>query len=117
MIPTVIDDDIEAARARNRKTLQGYVRLPNYRNYWIDAGYEDEMSAVVAALDAGDSDGVLAAMSDRWLDDCTLSGSVVRVREGIEAWFDAGVTSPIVVPSSTSGGQVKAFAEVFDAFA
>lgn len=117
MIPAVIDDDIEAARARNRKTLQGYVRLPNYRNYWIDAGYEEEMSAVKAALEARDSDGVLAAMSDRWLDDCTLSGSIARVREGIEAWFDAGVTSPIVVPSSTSGGQVKAFAEIFDAFA
>ena len=28
MIPTVIDDDIDAARARNRKTLQGYVALP-----------------------------------------------------------------------------------------
>ena len=47
MIPTVIDDDIAAARARNRKTLQGYVALPNYRNYWIEAGYEEEMHAVV----------------------------------------------------------------------
>lgn len=117
MIPTVIDDDIDAARARNRKTLQGYVALPNYRNYWIDAGYEAEMAGVSKALEAGDKDGVLAAMSDDWLDDCTLSGSVGRVREGVEAWFDAGVTSPIIVPSSTSGGQVKAFAELFDAFA
>ncbi len=29
MIPTVIDDDLDAARARNRKTLRGYVALPN----------------------------------------------------------------------------------------
>ena len=116
MIPTVIDDDIDAARARNRKTLQGYVALPNYRNYWIDAGYEAEMSAVQDALAAKDGDAVLAAMSDRWLDDCTLSGPVGRVRDGVEAWFDAGVTAPIVVPSSTSGGQAKAFAELFDAF-
>ena len=116
MIPTVIDDDIDAARARNRKTLQGYVALPNYRNYWIEAGYEEEMSAVIAGLEAGDPEAVLAAMSDRWLDDCTLSGSVSQVRDGIEAWFDAGVTAPVVVPSSTSGGQAKAFAEVFDAF-
>jgi len=116
MIPTVIDDDIDAARARNRKTLQGYVALPNYRNYWIDAGYEAEMSAVQDALVAKDGDAVLAAMSDRWLDDCTLSGPVDRVRDGVEAWFDAGVTAPIVVPSSTSGGQAKAFAELFDAF-
>lgn len=116
MIPTVIDDDIDAARARNRKTLQGYVALPNYRNYWIEAGYEEEMTAVLAGLEAKDSEAVRAAMSDRWLDDCTLSGSTSRVRDGIEAWFDAGVTAPIVVPSSTSGGQAKAFAEIFDAF-
>lgn len=117
MIPTVIDDDIEAARARNRKTLQGYVALPNYRNYWIEAGYEEEMNAVIAGLEVRDSDAVLAAMSNRWLDDCTLSGSASQVRDGIEAWFDAGVTAPVVVPSSTSGGQAKAFTEIFDAFA
>jgi alkanesulfonate monooxygenase SsuD/methylene tetrahydromethanopterin reductase-like flavin-dependent oxidoreductase (luciferase family) len=116
MIPTVIDDDVDAARARNRKTLQGYVALPNYRNYWIEAGYESEMQAAKAAIDAGDADAVLAAMSDSWLDDCTLSGPADRIRDGVEAWFDAGVT-PIVVPSSTSGGQAKAVAELFDAFA
>ena len=116
MIPTVIDDDLDAARARNRKTLQGYVALPNYRNYWIEAGYEAEMAAVQAGLAAKDHEAVLGAMSDRWLDDCTLSGPVDRVRGGVEAWFDAGVTTPILVPSSTSGGQAKALAELFDAF-
>jgi alkanesulfonate monooxygenase SsuD/methylene tetrahydromethanopterin reductase-like flavin-dependent oxidoreductase (luciferase family) len=115
MIPTVIDDDIDAARARNRATLQGYVALPNYRNYWIEAGYEAEMDAAKAAIEAGDTDALLAAMTDRWLDDCTLSGPAGRVREGVEAWFDVGVT-PIVVPSSTSGGQAKAVVEVFEAF-
>jgi alkanesulfonate monooxygenase SsuD/methylene tetrahydromethanopterin reductase-like flavin-dependent oxidoreductase (luciferase family) len=116
MIPTVIDDDLEAARARNRATLRGYVALPNYRNYWIEAGYEAEMEAVAVALAAGDADAVTAAMSDRWLDDCTLSGPPARVRAGIEAWFDAGVTTPIVVPSSTSGGQARAVAELLEAF-
>lgn len=117
MIPTVIDDDIEAARARNRATLKGYVALPNYRNYWIDAGYGDEMHACEAGLAAKDDAAVFAAMSDAWLDDCTLSGPVGRVRDGIEAWFDAGVTNPIVVPSSTSGGQVKAVEELIAAYA
>ena len=116
MIPTVIDDDVDAARARNRKTLRGYVALPNYRNYWVEAGYEEEMAAAKAAIDASDQSGVTAAMSDRWLDDCTLSGPVTRVRDGIEAWFDAGVTTPILVPSSTSGGQARAFDELFAAF-
>ncbi|MGH7898647.1 MAG: LLM class flavin-dependent oxidoreductase, partial [Candidatus Binatia bacterium] len=35
MIPTCISDDRDAAAAVNRKTLRGYVSLPNYQNYWI----------------------------------------------------------------------------------
>jgi len=116
MIPTVIDDDREAGANRNRATLKGYVRLPNYRNYWKDAGYEEEMTAIEASIDKGDDDGVMAAMSDRWLSDCTLYGSVAEVRDGVEAWFEAGVSTPILVPSSTSGGQIKALNELFDAF-
>ena len=117
MIPTVIDDDRAAAAARNRATLRSYLLLPNYRNYWSEAGYEEEMAAVEAALAAGDDDGVTAAMTDRWLDDCTLQGSVDQVREGLEAWIEAGVTTPILVPAATSGGQLRAFEQVFEAFA
>ena len=116
MIPTVIDDDRQAAADRNRATLAGYVALPNYRNYWKEAGYIEEMEAVEAAIAAGDSEAVKAAMSDRWLSDCTLYGSVGEVRDGVEAWLDAGVASPILVPSSTSGGQMKAIDELFAAF-
>jgi alkanesulfonate monooxygenase SsuD/methylene tetrahydromethanopterin reductase-like flavin-dependent oxidoreductase (luciferase family) len=116
MLPTVIDDDLDAARAKHRATLRAYVARPNYRNYWTASGYEEEMAAITAAMDAGDDEAAAAAMTDRWLDDCTLSGSVHRVRGGIEAWSDAGVT-PIVVPSSTSGGQFTALRELFDAYA
>ena len=115
MVPTVIDDDRDAARAVHRKTLSGYVVLPNYRNYWKEAGYVEEMEAIEKALEAGDRDAVGRAMHDRWLDDVTLSGSAGQVREGIEAWFASGVTTPIVVPSSTSGGQLKALEELFAA--
>ena len=117
MIPTVIDDDREAAAAVNRRTLSTYVALPNYRNYWIAAGYEEEMTAIQQALAAGEQDRVPSLMSDRWLSDCTLYGSAGEVREGLEAWFEAGVSTPILVPSSTSGGQLKALEEIFATFA
>lgn len=116
MIPTVIDDDRVAAGNRNRATLSGYVTLPNYRNYWKQAGYEEEMTAIEAALAAGDRDKLPSLMSDRWLSDCTLYGSVSEVREGVEAWIDAGVSTPILVPSSTKGGQMVAIQEIFEAF-
>lgn len=117
MIPTVIDDDRDAAANRNRATLTGYVSLPNYRNYWKNAGYEEEMTAIERAFQAGERDKVPSLMSERWLSSCTLYGPVAEVREGVERWFDAGVTTPILVPSSAKGNQLVAIQELFDAFA
>ena len=56
-------------------------------------------------------------VTDTWLSSCTLYGSANAVREGVEAWFDAGVPTPILVPSSTKGGQMVAIREMFDTFA
>ena len=89
MIPTCISDDVEAAKAVNRKTLTGYAMLPNYRNYWKEAGYVEEMEGVEAAMQAGDMDKIPDCLSDKWLADTTLFGSASDVRDGIEAWFDA----------------------------
>jgi alkanesulfonate monooxygenase SsuD/methylene tetrahydromethanopterin reductase-like flavin-dependent oxidoreductase (luciferase family) len=116
MIPTCIAEDRAAAAAVMRRTLTGYVILPNYRNYWIEAGYEDEMRAIERAQRAGEMDKIPSLMSDRWLSDVTLFGTVKDVRDGLDAWFDAGVRTPILVPSSASGGQMKAFEELFAAF-
>ncbi len=116
MIPTCISEDREAAAAVNRRTLTMYVGLPNYRNYWKDAGYREEMEAIETALEAGDHDAVPGLMTDAWLSDCTLYGSASEVRDGLEAWYDAGLTTPILVPSSASGGQMRAFEEMFEAF-
>jgi alkanesulfonate monooxygenase SsuD/methylene tetrahydromethanopterin reductase-like flavin-dependent oxidoreductase (luciferase family) len=117
MIPTCIDNDLEAARAVNRKTLSRYALLPNYRNYWKSCGYEDEMNEVEACVASGKMDGIGACLSDRWLDDTTISGPPDRVRAELEHWFAAGIKTPILVPSSASGGQITAFEELFRAFA
>lgn len=117
MIPTCVDDDRAAAAARNRKTLSGYLQLPNYRNYWKEAGYREEMEAVEAALAKGDRERLPSIPSERWLADTTLFGTASDVREGLEAWREAGVTTPILVPSSIRGGQQKAFEEIFAVFA
>ena len=113
MIPTCISDDEEAAKAVNRRTLTSYATLPNYRNYWKEAGYVEEMEGVEAAMAAGAMDEIPACLSDRWLADTTLFGTAAKVREGIEAWFDAGIKTPIIVPSSAAGNQLKALEEFF----
>jgi alkanesulfonate monooxygenase SsuD/methylene tetrahydromethanopterin reductase-like flavin-dependent oxidoreductase (luciferase family) len=117
MIPTCISDDVEAAKAVNRRTLTRYTMLPNYRNYWKEAGYVDEMNAIETAAAEGRQGDIPSLMSDKWLADATLFGAAARVREGIEAWREAGVTTPVIVPSSASGNQLKAVDELFAAYA
>lgn len=116
MIPTCVSDDIEAAKAVNRKTLIMYCSMPNYRNYWKEAGYEEEMTAIEEALANKERDRIPELMTDRWLADCTLFGPPSAILEGVDAWRDAGVSTPILVPSSTRGGQVVAFEELFSVF-
>jgi alkanesulfonate monooxygenase SsuD/methylene tetrahydromethanopterin reductase-like flavin-dependent oxidoreductase (luciferase family) len=116
MVPTCIDDDRAAAANVLRRTLTSYVKLPNYQHYWIEAGYAEEMEAIRAAIARKDDDRIPSLMSDRWLRDVTLFGPAAEVREGVEAWRATGVRTVILVPSSTRGGQMKAFEELIAAF-
>lgn len=120
MVPTILSEDRDAALQVHRKTLTGYLSLPNYRNYWRLAGYGSEMDAAEDVLATTPkeqlSERLMSTMSDAWLKDCTVSGTATQVRDQFEAWTDAGVL-PIAVMSSTSGGQAKAIQELFDVYA
>ena len=117
MIPTCVSDDLNAAAAVCRKTLAFYVNLPNYRNYWKEAGYVEEMEAIEKALAAREFERIPELMTERWLSDTTLYGPPTRVLEGLEAWYETGLRTPILVPSSAVGNQMKAFEEFFALFA
>jgi len=119
MVPTVISDDLAAAQAIHRKTLVGYVSLPNYRNYWRSCGYDEQIDAFEKILESPNKETrsaeIVAAMDTEWLNDCTISGDSDTVREALWGWSQAGVL-PIAVMSSTSGGQAKAVGELFGAY-
>jgi alkanesulfonate monooxygenase SsuD/methylene tetrahydromethanopterin reductase-like flavin-dependent oxidoreductase (luciferase family) len=116
MIPTCISDDEDAAKAVCRKALTHYGFLPNYRNYWREAGYDADMDAVEKAIAEGRDADVPRCFSDKWLADNTLFGSAAKVRDGVAAWRAAGVRAPILVPSSAVGNQMTALEEIFTAF-
>lgn len=116
MIPTVITEDKAAAAKVLRRTLSSYVRLPNYQQYWIEAGFEEEMRDIQQAVANKEDEKIPSLMSDRWLQETTLFGSVSEVREGVEAWYDTGLKTPIIVPSSANGNQMVALQETIEAF-
>ncbi len=75
------------------------------------------MAAIEAAISQGRQGDIPGLMSDRWLADATLFGPAAAVRDEIAAWREAGITTPILVPSSAAGNQLTAIEEVFAAFA
>lgn len=116
MTPTCISDDIEAAKEVHKRTLSRYVQLPYYREYWRESGYEEEMGEIDRLIETGETAAISEKLSDRWLDDVTLFGSASRVLERLEMWRETGIKTPILVPSSASGNQLKAVQEIFEIF-
>ena len=77
----------------------------------------DPLVAFGAAAEAGETKRIPELMSDKWLADTTLFGSVSDVMDGVAAWREAGIRTPLLVPSSAAGNQMKALEEMFAAYA
>lgn len=117
MLPVCITDDESAAIALHRRRLVRYALLPNYRNYWKEAGYGEEMAAIENAIADNRRDDIPNYLTERWIADNSLYGSATKVRDRLAAWYDAGVNTPVLVPNSVSGNQLTALDEIFAAFA
>jgi alkanesulfonate monooxygenase SsuD/methylene tetrahydromethanopterin reductase-like flavin-dependent oxidoreductase (luciferase family) len=117
MLPVCIADDDSAALALHRRRLVRYTLLPNYRNYWKEAGYDEEMRSIEQALAENRHNDIPRYLTDRWVVDNTLYGSAAKVRDQLAAWYAAGLNTPVLVPNSVNGGQLTALDEIFAAFA
>ena len=74
------------------------------------------MEGIEKAIEAKEFDRIPHFLTDTWLQDTTLFGNSTSVRDGVEAWFDSGIKTPILVPSSVRGGQMLAFEDLFSIF-
>ena len=117
MLPVCITEDEGAALALHRRRLVRYTLLPNYRNYWKEAGYGAGMTAIERALAENRRDDIPKYLTDRWVADNTLYGSPAKVRDQLGKWYAAGLNTPVLVPNSVNGGQLTALDEIFAAFA
>jgi len=116
MLPVCIADDERSALALHRRRLERYVLLPNYRNYWKEAGYREEMVEIEKALAENRPDAIPHYLTDHWIADNSLYGSAKKVRDRVAEWFAAGVNTPVLVPNSVNGNQLQALNEIFAAF-
>ena len=116
-IRTCVCDDEAEAKAVLRRTVTNYALMPNYRNYWKEAGYIEEMTAIETALGDDRTQEIGKYLPDRWLADIALFGPAAKIRERVEAWRETGIRTPVLVPLSADGDPRTALSQVFAAFA
>jgi probable F420-dependent oxidoreductase len=99
-VPSARVDDPADAYASMRRELIPYFGLPFYRAMLERSGFGDEIAGYDEAAARGDTDGMQAAISDRFLETLTAVGDADAVRAGIARYREAGASSPCVGPIS-----------------
>jgi probable F420-dependent oxidoreductase len=88
------EDGIDLAR----RDLFSYAVVDAYARNFERAGFADEVAEVRERHGAGDRDGALAAVSDRFVDAIDVMGDADHVHAPVQAYVDAGVQVPVVMP-------------------
>jgi F420-dependent oxidoreductase-like protein len=102
MVPVVLGPDPATCRAQVKPRLALYVggMGARGRNFYFDLacryGYEAAAARVQELYLAGQRDAAIAAVPDALVDEVALCGPKERIRDRLEAWKAAGVTTLIV---------------------
>jgi probable F420-dependent oxidoreductase len=83
---------------RGRRDIFSYAVVDSYANNFIRAGFADEVAEIRERHSAGDRDGAVAAVSDRMVDAIDVLGDAAHVRATVQAYVDAGVEVPVIMP-------------------
>ena len=116
LAPCSVSDDRAAALAAIRRALRLYMSTPNYQNYFIEAGYAEEVERARAAQAEGNKQAMDEAVSERMAEDVALFGTASQVREKVEAWHAAGVKPLTLSVYAATGKQARAIEEILPIF-
>jgi len=104
--------DAEKARAAGRRMITAYLNVPVYAAFHRWLGRGEALEPMWKAWEAGDRAGALAAVPDEVVDDLLIHGPPDACRERIEAYREAGVTTPVLmlVAADDPAAAVRALA-------
>jgi probable F420-dependent oxidoreductase len=99
-------EDADYARTLGRTLISTYLTVPAYAAFHDWLGRGDKLRAMHEAWAAGDRKGAAAAIPDDVVDDLVLHGSPESVRDQVQAYQDAGVTTPTIALLPTPDADV-----------
>ena len=104
-IRTTVTDQAESARAQLARDITGYAIVDVYASFFRGVGYADEMQNITAAWKAGDRAGAVREVSPRVLDGLGVVGDEAFCRARLQAYADAGMTMPVILPFVPEGAD------------
>ena len=90
-------EDREAVGLVGRRMIAAYLNVPVYAAFHEWLGRADLLADMWSLWKTGKRKAALDAIPDEVVDDLILSGSPGQVKEHIQAYIDAGVTTPALV--------------------
>ncbi|MBB3664903.1 putative F420-dependent oxidoreductase [Prauserella sediminis] len=106
-------DDADEARALARRHICAYLTVPVYRAFHDWLGRGERLAPMQEAWAAGDRKRAVELVPDDVVDELVVHGSPDACRDGVRAYAEAGVTTPVLMPLTTGGdpaGLVRALA-------
>lgn len=116
-IPVYLSDDLEGARAAARRNLAFSGSLPFYNRLFRRSGFVQEADGISQAIAKADQVGAAAAISNAMVDAMCLVGPPARCRERLQAFREAGVQLPILVPNQVNEDFHSAVRKTLETFA
>lgn len=96
--------DAAYARTLGRALISTYLTVPAYAAFHDWLGRGERLEAMHQAWAAGDRTGAASAVPDDVVDDLVLHGDPAQCREQLQAYADAGVTTPMLALLPTPDG-------------
>lgn len=87
--------DADAARGLGRRMIAEYLNVPVYAAFHEWLGRGEILAPMWDAWRSGDRAGALEAVPDSVVDDLVIHGAPEACRERIEAYVEAGITTPM----------------------
>jgi probable F420-dependent oxidoreductase len=81
LVIAVVDDDADRARHEAAAQIAFYASAKTYGGLLDSCGFGAEGKAIRAAFAAGDADAMVAAVSERMVDEIALAGTAAEVKE------------------------------------
>lgn len=111
-IPVALDEDPAVFGFVARRMITAYATVDVYHRSLAAQGFEHETRSIADAWGRGDRDAANRLVTDEMVDRLIVSGDEHACRTRLQAFRDAGVKTPVLLPFSVAGDPQERTARV-----